>query len=125
MNESDAPESGLTVGPAALFNPRLLDAPLSPPSTAIPNPWVEKGVIWQLRNLLLGFISYSAATSFFSSVKRLGYEPAPSSWYEAKGCFVLGPEVLQWTCTVFRPSRSFPRLPFTRLRSLSDWASTG
>jgi hypothetical protein len=39
-------------------------------------------VIWQLPNLLVGFTSYSAATVFFSSVKSLGYESAPSSWYE-------------------------------------------
>lgn len=53
--------------------------PLGTPTT--PSLWVEKGVIWQLPNLLIGFTDYSAATTFFSSVKSLGYMSAPSSWY--------------------------------------------
>jgi len=68
--------------PIALRPKRFVRALLPPAASAIPNLWVEDGVIWQLPNLLVGFTSYSAATSFFFSVKSLGYQPAPSGWYE-------------------------------------------
>lgn len=63
---------------------------------AVPNLWVEKGVIWQLPNLLVGFTSYSAATAFFSSVKGLGLAPAPSSWYEGTPFSATDFPMLQW-----------------------------
>jgi hypothetical protein len=72
---------------------RPLTAPLGP---AIPNLWVENGVIWQLPNLLVGFTSYPAATVFFSSVKGFGYEPAPSSWYEGTPFSASDFPILHW-----------------------------
>jgi len=41
-------------------------------SPTVPNLWVEKGVIWQLPNLLVGFTSHSAATGFFFLGQELG-----------------------------------------------------
>ncbi len=63
---------------------------------AIPNLWVEKGVIWQLPNLLVGFTSYSAATAFFSSVASFGYQAAPSSWYEGTPFSATDFPILHW-----------------------------
>src|SRR5258707_122830 len=68
---------GINPANLGLANPGLVDpihAGARPP-VKVPNLWVEKGVIWQLPNLLVGFTSYSAATHFFSSVKSLGYSP--------------------------------------------------
>lgn len=52
---------------------------IAPP---IPNLWVQNGVIWQLPSLLVGFTNYSAATSFFNSLKGSGMSAAPSNWYQ-------------------------------------------
>ncbi len=62
----------------------------------LPNLWVEKGVIWQLPNLLIGFTSYSAATTFFSSVASFGYKPAPSSWYAGSPFSATDFPMLHW-----------------------------
>jgi len=80
-----APAAASQTGPrnlTSLVNSKLAGTLPSALTPAVSNLWVEKGVIWQLPNLLVGFTSYSAATVFFSSVKSLGYESAPSSWYE-------------------------------------------
>jgi len=80
-----APVAASQTGPrnlTSVFNSKFAGTLPSVLSSTVPNLWVEKGVIWQLPNLLVGFTSYSAATGFFSSVKGLGYESAPSSWYE-------------------------------------------
>jgi hypothetical protein len=80
-----APVAAFHTAPGNLtsaVNSRFAETLPSVLSTSVSNLWVEKGVIWQLPNLLVGFTSYSAATGFFSSVKGLGYESAPSSWYE-------------------------------------------
>ncbi len=50
--------------------------PLAPkPKTTVPHLWVENGVIWQMPNLLVGYTSYSAATTFFSTLKGLYKSP--------------------------------------------------
>jgi hypothetical protein len=80
-----APVAAFHTAPGNLtsaVNSRFAETLPSVLSTSVSNLWVEKGVIWQLPNLLVGFTSHSAATGFFSSVKGLGYESAPSSWYE-------------------------------------------
>ena len=63
-----------------LVNPKFT-AQLSLP-IMVGNLWVEDGVIWQLPSLLVGFTSYSAATTFFSSLKGTGMESAPANWYQ-------------------------------------------
>jgi hypothetical protein len=75
---------GIDPANLGLANPRLVD-PIhtgARPPVKVPNLWVEKGVIWQLPNLLVGFTSYSAATHFFSSVKSLGYSPGSVGSYQ-------------------------------------------
>ena len=98
-------------------------------------------MVWQLPNLLVGFTSYSAATSFFSSVKGLGYEPAPSSWYEGgpfaatdfpmlhwgkKGVEING-FILIWPSLNAMPFAStfLPMLPVSQPLSPSARASAG
>src|SRR5258708_16639379 len=75
---------GIEPADLRLANPGLVDpihAGARPP-VKVPNLWVEKGVIWQLPNLLAGFTTYSAATHFFSSVKSLGYSPGGVGSYQ-------------------------------------------
>jgi hypothetical protein len=79
-----APKTLSRTGPNILTSPvgsTLTGTLRSLLDPAVSNLWVEKGVIWQLPNLLVGFTNYSSATGFFASVKSLGYKPAPSSWY--------------------------------------------
>ena len=57
-----------------------------PVNVALPNVWVENGVIWNVAsNLVLGFTSYSAQTSFMSlmetSYPGVGLQAAPKKWY--------------------------------------------
>ncbi len=81
-----------TVGPRYVSVTRLISAPTS----TVPNLWVENGVIWQLPNLLVGFTSYSAATGFFLSVAGLGYNSAPSRWYEGTPFSAMDFPMLHW-----------------------------
>ena len=72
---------GINPANLGLADPRQIHTGARPPVN-VPNLWVEKGVIWQLPNLLVGFTSYSAATHFFSSVKSLGYWPGGAGSYQ-------------------------------------------
>jgi hypothetical protein len=70
-----------------------------------PNLWVENGVIWQLPSLLVGFTSYSAATSFFASAKTpiYDYVPAPASWYQGLPFSATDFPILRYASTVSSP----------------------
>jgi hypothetical protein len=75
---------GINLANLRLADPGLVD-PIHPgarPPVKVLNLWVEKGVIWQLPNLLVGFTSYSAAIHFFSLVKSLGYSPGAAASYQ-------------------------------------------
>lgn len=90
---SSALGGGLYIGSSGLSLSGLTPAT---PKAPVPNLWVENGAIWQLPNLLVGFTSYSAASTFFGSVKGLGYEAAPSSWYEGSPFSATDFPILHW-----------------------------
>jgi len=94
-----APVAPSQTGPrnlTSLISSKLGGALHSALDPTVPNLWGEKGVIWQLPNLLAGFTSYSAATGFFASVKSFRYEPAPASWYEGTPFSATDYPILHW-----------------------------